>query len=345
MPAPSKLSYVLGFLAKSESTYGTFSTPATGTDGVQLQYQDRNLGAPLEYDAAFDGDMGPSHGSLGTVQRVAPSGFFARAQWPMRLKGAGVAYSASVFPNAHIFLKSSGLDATGSFTGGSEKWDYTPTPPGTTYASHSVEAYAVGEKHQLAGGICSFTLDFNNPQPPIATFDSRYIVQADPADASLPAITYGLTSVQPPLATGVALVMGSLTTNAIVYGGKFSFTREIENPRVALTASGGHLGFVPGGYVAELEIMLEKMAKTTTPFTAASNFDEYQLWKNATLLSACSVTFGATQYNKYKINFGARAQVTKFVAANESPIGKTTLTIRTSVSSPTASDGLTITFD
>lgn len=344
MGLPAKLSYVLGFLAKKESAYGTFASPAA-TDGVQLQYQDRNLGAPLEVDADFDGDMGPSHGSNGTVQRVAPSGISAKAQWPMRLKGAGAAYGASVVPNAHIFLLSSGLDGTVTTTPGSEKWAYVPTPAGTTYSSHSVEAYAVGEKWQLAGGLSSFGLEFRNAAPPIATFDSRYLLQADPSDNSIPAITYALTSVTPPLATGISLVMGSLTTNAIVYGGKFSLTREIDNPRVALTAAGAHLGFVPGGYVAELEVMLEKMAKTTTPFTGASAFDEYQLWKNATLLSACSLQFGSVQYNRYKFDFGARAQVTKFVPAAESPVGKTTLTIRTSVSSPAASDGLTITFD
>lgn len=344
MAVPAKVSYILGFLAKSESTYGTFSSPAT-TDGVQLQYQDRNLGAPLTYNASFDGDMGPSHGSLGTVQRVAPSGFSATAQWPMRLKGAGAAYSASVVPNAHVFLKSCGLDGTGSFSAGTEKWTYTPTAAGTTYGSHSVEAYAVGEKHQLCGGISQLTLDFNGPQPPIATFDSRYILQADPVDASVPAITYALTSVTPPLATGISFTMGSLSANAIVYGGQFRLTREIDNPRVALTSSGGHLGFVPGGYVAEIDVTLEKMAKTSTPFTAASAFDEFQLWKNATLLSAFSIQFGSTQYNKYKIDFGTRAQVTKFTPAAESPIGKTMLTVRTSVSTPVATDGLTITFD
>lgn len=346
MAVPVKLSYVLGFLGKIESAYGTFSSPAT-TNGIQLTYPDRNLGAPLTYSASYDGDLGPSHGSLGTVLRAKPSGFAASAQWPMRLKGAGAAYSSSVTPNAHIFLLSSGLDGTVDATASSESWTYTPTPAGTTYSSHSVEAYSKGRKHQLKGGICSFELDFSGgPQPPVATFDSRYVLEADPDDASVPSITYALTSVVPPNASSVALVMGSLTTNAIVYGGRFRFQREIDNPRVALTSSGGHLGFVPGGYVAELEVQLEDMAEAASPYTASSGFDEYKLWSQAQALSACSITFGSTQYNQFSIDFGSnRAQVVSFTPAAESPVGKTTLVIRSSVSSPTASDGLTITFD
>jgi hypothetical protein len=344
MPAPAKLSYILEFRQKIESAYGTFSSPAL-TDGVQLQFADRNLGAPIAYNAAYDGDLGPSHASLGTVLRAAPSGISAQASWPMRVKGAGAAYSASIVPNVHVFLLSSGFDGTLTATGGSEKWTYVMTPPGTAYGSHSIDAWGVGETHQLKGGISSFGLEFQNPGPPLATFDSRYYPHADPVDAARPSVTYALASVVPPLATSVALVMGSLTTNAVLYGGSVKFTREIDNPRVALSAAGAHLGFVPGGMIVEADLMLEKMAKTTTPFTAASAFDEYQLWKNATLLSACSLQFGSVQYNKYKIDFGARAQVIKFTPANESPIGKTTLTIRSSVSSPAASDAVTVTFD
>jgi hypothetical protein len=344
MAVPAKLSYITEFRQKGESGYGTFSSPAL-TDGVQLQFPDRNLGAIIQYNAAFDGDMGPSHASLGTVLRVGPSGFFAQAAWPMRVKGAGVAYSASVVPNCHLFLLSSGFDGTVVTTPGSEKWTYLMTPPGTTFGSHSVDAWGVHETHQLKGGISSASIEFQNPGPPLATFDSRYYLNADPADAARPSVTYALTSIVPPLATSVAFVMGSLTTNAVVYGGKISFTREIDNPRVAMTAAGGHLGFVPGGMVVEFEVMLEKMAKTTTPFTAASAFDEYALWKNATLLSACSLQFGSTQYNRWKVDLGARAQVTKFTPAAESPVGKTTLTIRSSVSTPAASDAVTITFD
>lgn len=344
MGVAAKTSYTLGSEFKIESAYGTWSTPGT-SDGVALQFPDRNLGDAVKYEAAFDGDMGPAQASLGSVQRVAPSGISARAAWPLRLKGAGAAYSLSVVPAGHVLLLSSGLTGTVDTTGAAEKWTYVPTVPGTTFGSHSAEIYQKGRKHQLKGGICSLSIDFANPGPPLATFDTRYFLHADPVDASMASITYALTSITPPLATSVTFVMGSLTTNAVVYSGSFRLTREIDNPRVALTASGGHLGFMPGGYIAELEVMLEDMAETSTPFTGASAFDEYQLWKNATLLSACSIQFGSTQYNRWKIDFGARAQVASFTPAAESPIGKTTLRIVSSVSTPVASDNLTITFN
>jgi len=339
-----KLAYVAGLCAKAESPYGTWSTPVVGSDGIEMQFADRNLGNPIEIVAAYDGDQGPAVGSLGTVVRVAPSGFSAKAAWPMRLKGSGVAYSASVVPHGHVMLLSSGLTGTVTTTPGSEKWAYVPSVPGV-YGSHSALAYARDETYQLKGGVSSWSYDAPNAGPPIHTFDTRYILHADPADASLAAITYPLAAVRAPLATAITFVMGSLTTNAVVYSHKFSLTREIENPRVAQTAAGAHLGFVPGGWVAELEVMLEAMPKVGSPYTSSTAFDEYQLWKNATLLSACSVQIGSTQYNRYKIDFGARAQVASFTWASESPVGKTTLKIRTSVSSPTASDGLEVTFD
>ncbi|HEV8456378.1 MAG TPA: hypothetical protein VGQ24_15885, partial [Gemmatimonadales bacterium] len=134
MPAPAKLSQILAMLGKEETTYGSAVALTTTADGIQLQFDNRDFPwASLDY--AFDGDLGPSVGNLGTVLRAGKAGRSLQYEAPTRAKGAGAAYSAAVLPSIHRLLKASGFDAALTTTTGSEKYVYTPSAPGTTYTS------------------------------------------------------------------------------------------------------------------------------------------------------------------------------------------------------------------
>lgn len=343
MGAPAKLLHVIGLTAKTESTYGVSSSPTTTADGVQMQFSEKNIATPFTIGYAFDGDLGPGVGSLGSMVRVAPSGRSVTGDIPTRARPGGAAYSASVVPSIHTLLKIAGFDAAVTTTGGSEKWAYTPTAPGTGYASASANLYAMGELVPVLGMLCDFKIDFANPAPPIWTFMSSSILSALPTDVTAPTVTYPLQTVSPPLATSVALTLGNFTSgNAAVISGSFALKRVLE-PRVLLSASGAHLGFVPGARQPELTLTLEQTALTGSAGTAAATFDPYNLRDLATQL-AVTLQFGSTQYNKYKLTMG-QMQVIDAKPANNGPVGCTTMVLRAPVTTAVANDDLTITFD
>lgn len=343
MAAPAKLLHVLAFLAKEESSYATPVSLTTTADGVQLQYQDKNVGAPFTIGYDFDGDLGPSVGNLGTVVRVGPSGRAVTGPLPHRARPGGAAYSATVVPSVHRMLKTAGFDATLTTTSGTEKWVYTPTAPGSVGTSATSELYTRGEKWPVAGLLSDLAIDFSNPAPPIWTFKTSSILTALPTDVAAPAVTYPLQNVAPPLASSIALTLGNLTSaNATVMSGGFALNREI-TPRVALSASGAHLGFVPGGRKPDLKVVLEATALTGAAGTAASTFDPYNL-RDLALSLAVVLQFGSVQYFRYKLSMG-QMQVIDAVPGNNGPVATVELTLRAANSTAIAADDISITFD
>lgn len=279
MPAPAKVLHVLALVAKKEASYGAGATFSTTTDGVLLQYTDKNVGAPVTLEYAFDGAMGPSVSSLAQSERVSPSGRSMRGDFPMRFRGPGATYASTVVPSIHAHLEAAGL--TASLASGA--YTYTPTPPGTGYASLAYEMYARGEKWPARGVLCNLAFSFENPAPPLFTFASRGISDALPTDVTAPAVTYP-TLPATPLSSGLLFTFGNFTSG-VVYSGSFDMGRSIDAARVALTASGGHLGFVPDLRNPVLRVVLEQTAFTTaSPWHAAASFNPYQLREAATKL-------------------------------------------------------------
>lgn len=341
MPAPAKRVTILGLLAKPEVTYGTPITLAGASDGILLQYTDRNVGAPATIEYAYDGSLGPSVGSGAQMRRVSPSGRAFKADLPFRMKGAGVAYSASVTPPHHSLLKAAGFDAVGTFTAGTEKWVYTPTPEGSAYTSLSCEMYGRGEKWAASGVIGDLSMDFSDQQPPVWTFGARGIASL-PVDASVPAITYPALSLLPPLASGVTVTIGSFLT-ATVLSGSFAFGRGVDNARVPISGAASHLGFVPSGRNPIFKTTIEATAFVGTPFHTSSGLDPYSLREAATAI-AFALQFGSVQYNKFKLETTA-AQLIDVVPNNNGPVAGVELSWLLSASTAVANDDLTITFD
>ncbi len=339
---PAKLLHVIGLLAKEESTYATAVSLTTTADGVQLQYADRNIGAPMEIGYDFDGDMGPSVSALGKVLGVSPSGRSVSGDLPTRARPGGAAYSATVVPSLHRLLKAAGFDAALTTGAGVEKWTYTPTPAATTPTSLTMGLYTRGELWSALGALCNLKIDFANPAPPIWTFPTSAILSSLPSDAAAPSITYPLQSVQPPLASSISLVLGSLSANAVVRSGSYDLQRQM-SPRVAISGAGGHLGFVGGDRMPILKVTLEATALVGSPYTSSTAFDPYQLRESAQSIAA-SVQFGSTQYFRYKLAF-AQCQVIEAKPSNDGAVATVDLTLRAYNSTASSNDDMSITFD
>jgi hypothetical protein len=343
MPQPAKLLHIIGLLAKEEAVYGTAIALTTTADGVQLQFKDRKTAAPLALKYSYSGDFGPSVGALGNIQRVSPAGFSVEGDLPTRARPGGAAYSAVLTPSIHRLLKAAGFDATVTTSVGTEKWVYTPTVGGGAAAPTSLTLglYTRGELWSVAGALGNIKFDFADPAPPIWTFQAKGIATL-PADAAPPTITYPLATVLPPLASSITFVLGSLSANAVVMSGSFDMQRQL-TPRVAVSAAGAHLGFVPGDRDPIFKVSLEATALTGAPYTAAAAFDPYNLRDKAQSFAA-SLQFGSVQYNKYHVNF-AQAQVIDVVPNNNGDVATVELTIAAYNSSAVNGDDITITFD
>lgn len=341
MPAPAKLSQIAGLTAKEETTYGTAVSLTTTADGIQMQFDNRDMPwVTLNY--VFDGDLGPSVGNLGTVLRAAKAGQSVQFEAPTRAKGTGTAYTASVVPSIHRLLKAAGFDAAATTTASSEKWTYTPTAPGTGYTSLTTNLYGRGELVAMTGVLCDWSFDAPNQGPPTHRFAMSGLLNADISDVTTPTITYPYTSLQAPVAQNCTFVLGNFTTNAVVKSASFTLGREIQ-PRAALTGTAGHLGFIGRGRTPEARVVIESTALATTPFHASGGFDPYLLEKNGTSL-AFSLQFGSTQYNRWKLAF-AQAQVVAISPQVIDGVACYELTLRAHTSTPTAADDLSVVFD
>jgi len=342
MPAAAKLINVLGALAKIETTYGTSVALATTSDGLQLSFADRNVGAPLTITYAFDGKVGVNPGNLSDLPLATPGGKSFTGDLPVRFKGFGAAYTAANKPAlADLLLRIAGFSPTLTTTSGSEAYSYYPTNATSAYGSASMGVYARGELWPLKGVIANWSYTFDNPGPPTHTFAISGIANGDVTDVTLPSITYPNLSIEPPTANGIAMVIGSFTTNAVIYAGSFSLNRTIE-PRVALTSGTGHEGFIPGGYSPEFTCTVEDTAFVGSPFHTSAGLDPIKLREAGTKITV-AVTFGSTQYNRWQHQFN-NAQLFNVQPSANGRAACWDLTFKPSASSPIAYDDMAVLF-
>ncbi len=291
---------ILGHLCKEESTYGTAIAVSGATDGVQPYFTDRN-GIPVTLNYLFDGTIGPAPGNDGMLRRAPPFGGAVQYDLPFYFKGAGAAYSASVFPLLHKMWKACGLDAAGSFVGGSEKWTYTPTPVGTIPTSLTQELYTEELKVPLTGALGSWKFSGDTSGPLKHTFSLMGIkgTVARSAATVPAAFVYPLTTIVPPNPVGSTLNIGSYASVIGVKSVDFDLGRKLE-ARPGMDAADGHLGFVHRGRDIKLSVVVEQAAFATTPFHAAGQIDPWELWESGNSL-AVSFQHAGAQYNKFKV--------------------------------------------
>lgn len=335
MPVADRLNQVVGYLAKEETTYGTNETLSTSADAATPFIGDGDPEPPTAYDHVFDGNLGRGSGTLSPVRRATPAGRSQAGQFRCLPKGLGAAYGASDFPpnEVHRFLKAAGFDATYSASP-SHQWTYTPTAYGTTFTSLTLRQYLQASIYELSGVLCDFTFETQGLGVPIFTFPFRGIGATAPTDTALPALTHQATSVVPPIASAVVENIGSWTS-ATIRRVAFRMNRNLDTARPSMGATGGHEGFVPGNIVPELELEVERPARAT--------YDPEATFLAGTS-AAVDVTFGTTQYNRYKISL-PQAQLTQVTPANDGALATVTLVFRGFATTPAANDAVSILFN
>lgn len=337
MPAPQKLNTIYALLAKLEASYNAGGAPSPTTDGILLEERPK-----LTLAYANDGARPATGLTLGHQRRAKPTGRTGSFPVKHAAKGAGAAYSASVWPSLHVLLRAAGFDAAVDTTLGAEKYTYTPTPGPTGYASASLSAYLRGELVPLTGVLADLTSwAFQGPHVPVFEFALQGLVGAI-SDAGVPAITYPGLALDAPRAVNVTFTLGNLT-QAVVRSATLKLGRKL-TPRLDVNSAAGHAGFAPGERAPTLEVVYETPALATTPFTAAATIDPYQLYDAGTPV-ACSLAIGGTQYDKYHWAFPA-AQIEKAPEeADDGPVACTKLSLQLNPSTIAANDDLSIIFD
>ena len=328
-----KLLITHGILAKIETSYGAGGSPTGADDAILVEER-------VEVTPMFnvDGERSPGTGQGGRYLKVAPGGRHAEFTVPVLGRGSNVAYAADEFPDdVHVFLRASGHSVVTDATPSSESQTYTPdtTPDGSVV----IEAYTRAEKFTLAGVLGSMAFAIDGPSFTRFDFECQGILEADPTDAVVPALT--IASHQPPKAESIGLFVGDYVAPR-VKGVRFTQNLNLAK-RNDVNAATGFAGIAQGYRDPILEIDLEATALQTTPFHKVAGLDPYALMENATVVPV-GFTVGGTQYNTF--TFAADyAQLIDVSKAEEGEVALWTLKFGLAQSAPGADDDYSFVFD
>jgi hypothetical protein len=334
MPSAAQFNQTIGVLAKVEADPNVAETLSNSADGCTPYIGDGDPEAPTPIEFVYDGNLGGAAGSLAPQRRTTPNGRFRAGQFRALPKGAGVAYSAIVFPPREVHRWLLGAGYTGTYSASpSHQWSYTPTATGTVPSHLTVRQFAQGTQYDQFGVQCDFSYETQGLGVPVFTFDWRGVASA-PSDAALPAITYDATAVIPPVASAIVTSINAVTTLTVR---KVAFKRNRSNntARIAQNLSGGHAGFIFGRYSPEWEIEVERPARAT--------FDPEALMAAATSIGF-SVQFGATEFNRWT-HSTVQGQIVNVQPGADGGLATVTLTVRGFASTPSANDAELIVFN
>lgn len=160
-------------LAKTESTYGTDSTPA-GTDAVLVRSLDVT---PLESDVVTRDLIRPYYGN--SDQLLANTR--VRCSFEVELAGSGTAGTA---PKYDALLKACGMASTIVAS-----TSVTYAPVSSSFSSCTIVYNLDGVQHKLTGARGTVSMNCQLGQIPVLQFEMTGIYNA-PTDTAAPAVTY-----------------------------------------------------------------------------------------------------------------------------------------------------------
>jgi hypothetical protein len=160
-------------LAKTETTYGTDSTPA-GTDAVLVRSLEVT---PLESDVVSRDLIRPYYGN--SDQLLANTR--VRCSFEVELAGSGTAGTA---PRYDALLKSCAMSATIVAS-----TSVTYAPVSSSFSSCTIVYNVDGVQHKLTGARGTVTMNCQLGQIPTLQFEMTGIYNA-PTDTAQPAVTY-----------------------------------------------------------------------------------------------------------------------------------------------------------
>lgn len=265
---------------KIETTYNTDPTLAAG-DIV-----------PMENVAyASVQEQHPDNRLTGLVAQLPDiaGGRQASIRGEAKLRGAGAAYSASVKPEVDALLRACGLAAAGSFTGGAEKWDYTPQSGATIGESVAAAMYvenATQGKILGAFGTGRITCRAGAPAMFAASLTGLY---GAPTDVSL--ITATLPTVIPPVFKSGVVTFDGVTTLRVS-----AVEVDLGNSLMYLPSANDAQAFA-GVIIADRRLTL-----TLDPEAVTAAVYDFHAKRDAATRVAVSWQVGTVQYNRLKFS-------------------------------------------
>lgn len=283
-----------GVLVKAESTYATDAVPVAGTDGFRIA---ERITSKLQVGYAFPNLRGDvANGGLRHAAPAPPGGRMVRFTLPWDARGAGAAYAdggSPVRPECDPALLACGYQRTHSGGAGSEQIAYDPIDTG--HGSCTVYAYGDGKVFRIVGCRGNLRIPINAGQIGIWYFDMEGILLTDPADASLPSITYD--AVVPSPQQGITFTLGGFTPDLI--SAEFASGGQIELLEDA-TATNAIDQFAIAEYLSTLKMQVY-----------APTIAERNIWADmdaATGLTLAIAGAGA-QYNRWKLDIASGVHV------------------------------------
>lgn len=265
-----QLKRIQTLLVKIEATEGTDAVPAGG-DAVQLIEP-----ATIGFGAEMINDQPDlQNQSLDEEGPAPPGAKFVTIDFKLWLRGFGSAYSAGNKPEIDALLQALGFSSTGSFGGGTEKYDYDSLSASmktvTCYAFQGLETGVYVKHVLLAGRIdkAQFRFVAGKPVEFSGTIKGLYV---SPADASTIAPTYQ-SQVCPNWGAGNGFTLGSFST-----GVTREATLSIDNnlaPRLSGNGPTDSIaGYVQGRRIITFDARFEAMR--------IADVDAFTTWLNAT---------------------------------------------------------------
>jgi hypothetical protein len=270
---------------KVEGTYGTDVFAGTYTAADIMPCFNIAPAPTLEEieNLALSGDIGRLPSGIGRE--------LAGVTFEAFVRGAGVAYSASVKPELDRALQACGLSSTFSGTAGSEIVTYQPTAAPSSYTIYVVQEN--GSTLKMAG--CFGDVDFTMRAGGIIS--ARFSFQGLLVDEADVAFVGGAIAGTPPYPTVKSAGFQIDTGNYAPRIGTVGFRMgNVLQAVPSINAAGGVAGF----FIADRRPLL-----TIDPESApVATFAWFTKHKAGTLMD-CDFTVGGVQYNKMRPKFNA----------------------------------------
>lgn len=286
MPDRSRVKAVL---AKTESTYGTDSSPAAGSDEVQVE---ENFYPDITIDHLEDNIREGSGSRFGVVggQAVDSTGQFGTFQLLTALKGRSSAFSASNLPEIDAMLRACGLEQSVDTTSGSETVTYTPRDTGLESAT--IYLYTANKEYQFVGCFGTVSFIFTPGQIARARFEFSGLVGAINETGLPGSLAFPASSVAPPTVKSAGLTINSFDPDDFQDFQLDMGVEVVERP--GGNATDGHAGYHVGDIMPTWQATYETGALGT--------HDPYSLRDAGTEFSWDLGPMGPAQYNMVKVS-------------------------------------------
>lgn len=336
MPAQGAFNHVMALLAKEQTNVDVAETLVAGSDGCDIYIGDGDPPAPEAVGVIFNGKATSGRGAGALAPRIAmpPNGHFRSGVYEQRLKGAGTAYSASVFPpnELHRWFKACGFDVSYTATP-TPRHIYTPTPPNTASTVLTLEDYRQQDMQRLRNVLCTFEMESMDTGAVKVSYRYMGLADAAAANTATPAPTITYHAVIPFEAVNFTVSIGA-ATGLVVRKFKLTQNRSYETARKAINLTGAHVSWVPGGMAPVLDMEIERPTR--------ANYNPESIWR-AGSTEAVALTLGQTQYNRWLINLPQAQHEKEPTPANDGPLALVNVSYGARVSTPYANDFLSLT--